>query len=254
MRNPFVAGAGGVVSADVAVPEHERELSFYSRILTTGNAPLWRDDLTNNRGTPVIGLGERSAEYATLPLQWMPHIQVPDVGASVAQALELGGSELMRGKDEDGRCQWAVLVDPVGAAFGLIPVVGDASAVTDEPETVGRIAWLTLVVPDVPSTCEFYERVVGWSAGPTGVDGECELRRSDGVASAAICHAGDEHEGVPPVWILGLPVDDLDASLRLVRESGGEIINGATETGRAVIRDPVGLFVALQANRGWADE
>jgi uncharacterized protein len=249
MRNPFVAGVGGVLSADIAVPEHERELSFYSRILTTGNAPLWCDDLTNNRGTPVIGLGERSPEYATLPLQWMPHIQVLDVGASVAHALELGGSELMHGKDKDGQCQWAVLVDPVGAAFGLIPVVGDAPAATDEPETVGCIAWLTLVVPDVPSTCEFYERVVGWSAGPTDVDGEFELRRSDGVASAAICHAGGDHEGVPPVWILGLPVDDLDASLRLVRESGGEIINGSTETGRAVIRDPVGVFVALLAKR-----
>lgn len=249
MRNPFVAGVGGVLSADIAVPDHERELSFYSRILTTGNAPLWCDDLTNNRGTPVIGLGERSPEYATFPLQWIPHIQVLDVGASVAHALELGGSELMHGKDEDGQCQWAVLVDPVGAAFGLIPVVGDASVATDEPETVGCIAWMTLVVPDVPSTCEFYKRVVGWSAGSTDVDGECELRRSDGVASAAIRHAGGDHEGVPPVWILGLPVDDLDASLRLVRESGGEIVNGSTEAGRAVIRDPAGVFVALQGRR-----
>jgi len=179
----------------------------------------------------------------------MPHIQVLEDGASVAHALELGGSELMHGKDGDGQSQWAVLVDPVGAAFGLIPVVGDASAATDEPETVGCIAWLTLVVPDVPSMCEFYERVVGWSAVSTDVDGEFELRRSDGVASAAICHAAGDHEGVPPVWILGLPVDELDASLRLVRESGGEIINGSTETGRAVIRDPVGVFVALQANR-----
>lgn len=249
MRNPFVAGVGGVLSADIAVPEHERALSFYSRILTTGNAPLWRDDLTNNRGTPVIGLGERSPEYAALPLQWMPHIQVLDVGASVAHALELGGSELMHGKDEDGRSQWAVLVDPVGAAFGLVPVVGDAAAATDEPETVGRIAWLTLVVTDVPSTCEFYERVVGWSAVSTDVDGEFELRRSDGVASAVICLAGGEYEGVPSVWIVGLPVDDLDASLRRARESGGEIVNGSIETGRAVIRDPVGVFVALQANR-----
>lgn len=249
MRNPFVAGAGGVLSADIAVPEHERELGFYSRILTTGDAPLWREDLTNNRGMPVIGLGERSPEYANLPLQWMPHIQVPDVGAGVAHALELGGSELMHGKDKDGRSQWAVLVDPAGAAFGLIPVVDYPSAPTDEPEAVGRIAWLTLVVPDAPSTCAFYERVVGWSAVSTGVDGEFELRRPDGAASAAICPAGGDHEGVPPVWILGLPVDDLDASLRLVRENGGEVVSGSTGTGRAVIRDPIGVFFGLEANR-----
>lgn len=249
MRNPFVAGVGGVLSADVAVPEHERELSFYSRILTTGHAPLWCDDLTNNRGMPVIGLGERVPEYATLPLQWMPHIQVSDVGASAARALELGGHELMHGKDEDGQWQWAVLVDPLGAAFGLIPVVGDAAAAIHEPETVGRIASLTLVVPDVRAACAFYEQVIGWSAVSTDVDGEFELRRSDGLASAAICHAGRDYQGVPPVWILGLPVDDMEASLRLVRENGGEIINGSTETGRAVIRDPVGVVVGLQTNR-----
>ena len=121
MRNPFARGVGGVLSADIAVPEHEQELSFYSQILTTGSAPLWRDDLRNNRGTPVIGLGARSPEYEALPLQWMPHFQVSDVGASAARALELGGSELMHGKSEDGQSQWAVLVDPMGAAFGLNP-------------------------------------------------------------------------------------------------------------------------------------
>ena len=56
MRNPFFHGVGGVLSADIAVPDHERELGFYSQVLTTGPAPLWGDDLTNNQGTPVIGL------------------------------------------------------------------------------------------------------------------------------------------------------------------------------------------------------
>ena len=75
MQKPFVHGVGGVLSADIAVPDHERELDFYSTILTTGDAPLWRDDLTNNLGIPVIGLGVRTPEYNTLPLQWMRPIQ-----------------------------------------------------------------------------------------------------------------------------------------------------------------------------------
>ena len=90
MRNSYAHGVGGGLSADIAVPDHERELSFYAQILTTGKAPLWRDDLMNNRGTPVIGLGARSPEYESLPLQWMPHFQVADVAASAARALELG--------------------------------------------------------------------------------------------------------------------------------------------------------------------
>ncbi len=249
MQNPFFAGAGGVLSADIAVPDHEREIRFYSRILTTGKAPLWRDDLTNNHGTPVIGLGQRTPEHATLPLQWMPHIQVRDVGASVAHARELGGSILMQGRDQDGQWQWAVVVDPGGAAFGLVPVASDTSSATDHPAAVGRIAHLTLAVPDVRTACRFYERVVGWSADSADAGGAVALHRPDGAAVAAICRAHADDHRVPPVWILGLPVGDLDASLRLVGESGGQVVDGCAENGRAVIRDPVGAFLALQANR-----
>jgi len=248
MRNPFASGVGGVLSADIAVPEHERELSFYSQIRTTGSAPLWRDDLTNNRGTPVIGLGARSPEYEDLPLQWMPHFQVSDVGASAARALELGGIELMHARSEDGQSQWAVLVDPMGAAFGAIPVVGDESEAAGQLQGVGRISWLTLVVSDVATTCRFYEHVVGWSTSSADVHGGIEMRRPDGVPAAEICHAGGDNAGIPPVWIISLPVDDFEESLRLVREGGGEIIKRSTDARHAVIRDPVGVCIALQAN------
>lgn len=76
----------------MAVPDHERVVRFYSRVLSTGEQPLWReDDLMNNLGMPIFGLGEMSGECAELPRQWMPHIQVADVGASVERAVALGG-------------------------------------------------------------------------------------------------------------------------------------------------------------------
>jgi hypothetical protein len=76
MTDLYVPRVGGVLSADIAVPEHEREVRFYARVLGTGAEPFWREDLMNNHGAPIIGLGERVPEYAQLPLQWMPHIQV----------------------------------------------------------------------------------------------------------------------------------------------------------------------------------
>jgi predicted enzyme related to lactoylglutathione lyase len=245
MRNPFARGVGGVLSADIAVPEHERELAFYAQILTTGSAPLWRDDLKNNSGTPVIGLGIRSPELEALPLQWMPHFQVPDIGASAARAVDLGGTELRHGRSEDGESLWAVLVDPAGAAFGLIPVVGDEWEVADPIDDVGRISWLTLVVSDVSSMCAFYEQVVGWSVGPAGNNGGFDMLRPGGVPAAEIRHAGGDVAGVPPVWILSLPVGDLEDSLRLVRASGGEIVTGSTEAGYAIVRDPVGVYLDI---------
>jgi predicted enzyme related to lactoylglutathione lyase len=262
MSNPFVPGAGGILSADIAVPEHDRELRFYSSVLTTGANPLWRDDLMNNRGMPIIGLGARISEYERLPLQWMPHIQVADVATSAARALELGGVELMHGKDDGGRSQWAVLLDPNGAAFGLIPVVSTESISSDErgvsrdsAERAGCIFWLSLTVPDALATRDFYRQVVGWSVQNIEMENAKEayidynMLGENGNPAARICHARGANLGLPPVWLIHLPVGDLPESLRRVREGGGEIIRATQETdgtrASAVVQDPVGACLAF---------
>ena len=250
---------GGVLSADIAVPEHEREMEFYSSVLTTGASPLWRDDLLNNAGTPIIGLGKRSPQYADLPLQWMPHIQVADVAASAARAVALNGRELMHHKDAEGRSQWAVLLDPNGAAFGIIPVVDPQSIPTlgegESPKSVGHIAWLDLTVSDAPMTRDFYREVVGWSVQEVEMSDAGEryadysLCTPDETAVAGVCHARGVNRAIPPVWLIYLPVGDLAESLRRVRDGGGEVVDTRRGTDGeyvcAVIRDPVGAYFAL---------
>ena len=257
MSDPLVPRVGGILSADIAVPEHEREVRFYSRVLTTGENPLWREDLMNNLGMPIIGLGARSAEYAHLPLQWMPHIQVAEVAASVKRALDLGGSELMHGKDGDGNSQWAVLLDPNGAAFGIIPVVpAEAVPPADGAAArVGLISWLDLTVSDASATRDFYRQVVDWSVQDVEMEDGSEryadynMLGDDGNAAAGVCHARGVNLDVPPVWMLYLPVGDLAESLRRVPQEGGKIIKEtrANDGGYAyaVLQDPVGAYVAL---------
>lgn len=256
MSGSFVPRVGGILSADIAVHDHEQEVRFYSRILGTGQNPLWRDDLMNNLGLPIIGLGERNADHADLPLQWMPHIQVADVAASVQRALDLGGSELMHARDDEGQSQWAVLLDPNGAAFGIIPVVpAEAIPPTDAEARAGCIAWLDLTVADAPATRDFYRQVVGWSvqdvemedAGERYVD-YCMLG-DDGKPAAGVCHARGVNLGLPAVWMIYLPVGDLAESLRRVEEEEGKIIKAtrgsAGELAYAVVQDPVGVYLAL---------
>ena len=257
MSTHFVPCVGGVLSADIAVPEHEREVRFYSRILTTGETPLWREDLMNNLGMPIVGLGARNAEFDQLPLQWMPHVQVADVAASVKRALDLGGSELMHGKDDDGKSQWAVLLDPNGAAFGTIPVVpADAVPPTDSSAArVGRIAWLDLTVADASATREFYRQVIGWSVQDVERGDASEryadysMVGDDGNAAAGVCHARGVNQGLPPIWMIYLPVGDLAESVRRVGEEGGKIIKETRgddgECACAVVQDPVGACLAL---------
>jgi predicted enzyme related to lactoylglutathione lyase len=254
MSDPFAPRVGGILSADIAVPEHERELHFYSRVLTTGENPLWREDLMNNRGTPIIGLGVRMEEYAHLPLQWMPHIQVADVAASVERALDGGGSELMHGKDDDGESQWAVLLDPNGAAFGIVPVVA-AEAIPPVEAGVGRISWLDLTVSDASTTRDFYQQVVGWSVQDVEMEdsgqryADYNMLADGGSPAAGVCHARGVNVGLPPTWMIYLPVGDLAESLRRVRDEGGTIIKATPgadgEFVYAVIQDLVGACLAL---------
>ena len=240
------------MSADVAVPEHERELRFYSRVLTTGDSPLWRDDLMNSEGVPIIGLGERGPAYADFPLQWMPHIQVADVAASAERAVDQGGRELMHHKNDRGQSQWAVLVDPNGAAFGIVAVVAPEAI---PPLKSGRLAWLDLTVAEASETRDFYRAVVGWSVedvemnDASGKYADYALCTPDGTAVAGVCHARGVNEGLPPVWLICLPVGDLDESLSRAREEGGEVLDArrgsAGEYTYAVLRDPVGVCLAL---------
>lgn len=262
MSELFTPRTGAVLSADIAVPDHEREVRFYSRVLSTGADPLWRTDLMNNLGMPIIGLGARGEEYAGLPLQWMPHIQVADVAASVERAVESGGAVLMQHADDDGTPQWAVLRDPNGAAFGIIPVVpAEAIPAVSRPESpdgsapVGRIAWLDLTVPDAEATRDFYRRVVGWSVHDVAMEDGGEhyadyaMLDDAGKPAGGVCHARGMNAELPPVWLIYLPVGDLAESVRRVEEEGGAVVRTTSgEDGEpvyAVIRDPVGAYVAL---------
>jgi uncharacterized protein len=252
MPEEFSACAGAVCSADIAVPEHEREFRFYTQVLTTGERPLWSDDLLNNLGVPVIGLGNR-ADYRDLPLQWMPHIQVADVAASAKRAVELGGKELMHTKGDDGTSPWAVLQDPNGAAFGVIPVLPEDALPSPAEGPVGRLVWLDLTVRDADRTRDFYQAVVGWSYEAFAM-GEGDDRYADyvmldaaGNATAGVCHARGPNAGLPPVWLLYLPVGDFAESRRRAAAEGGEVIHAVDGTNHkyAVVRDPVGAHFAI---------
>ena len=263
MTDSFVPSVGAILSADIAVPEHEREVRFYSRVLSTGENPLWREeDLMNNLGMPIIGLGALKAEYAHLPLQWMPHIMVADVAVSVQRAVDLGGSVLMHGKHDDGSSQWAVVLDPNGAAFGTIPVLpaeappsSDGAGPPSPEEPVGRIAWVDLTVSDASATRDFYRRIVDWSAKNVEMEDGGEryadyaMLGESGNAAAGVCHARGVNQDLPPVWMIYLPVGDLAESLRRVQGEGGTVIKAVEGKDGgyvyAAIRDPVGAYLAL---------
>jgi len=120
-----------------------------------------------------------------------------------------------------------------------------------KPE-IGSIGWVDLTVPNAGEVRDFYAQVVGWK--PQGLDmGGYEdfvmAAPDSGEGRAGICHARGGNAGVPPVWLVYLIVEDLDASAARCVELGGKVLAPARSAGPSgrfcVIQDPAGAVVAL---------
>ena len=76
-----------------------------------------------------------------------------------------------------------------------------------------------------------------------------DMLGEDGNPAAGVCHARGVNLGLPPVWMIYLPVGDLAKSIHRVGEEGGKIIKATRgndgEYASAVIQDLVGAHLAL---------
>jgi predicted enzyme related to lactoylglutathione lyase len=117
--------------------------------------------------------------------------------------------------------------------------------------TAGTIGWVDLTVEDALSLRDFYAAVVGWKPQEVDMGGysDFNMTTGDGTPRAGICHAARRNEGIPPVWMIYIHVDDLDESLDSCRAAGGDVVGEIRtmgEAGRyAFIRDPAGAVCAL---------
>ena len=111
---------------------------------------------------------------------------------------------------------------------------------------------MDLTVSNADEVRDFYAAVVGWQ--PEAVDmGEYAdysmVDPESGEPICGVCHARGQNADLPPVWLMYIVVEDLDASLATCVSKGGHVVlpaRGFGGMGRfAVIRDPGGAHVAL---------
>jgi len=122
---------------------------------------------------------------------------------------------------------------------------------SDKPET-GTIGWTDLTVQNAEELRDFYQAVVGWRPEALDMGGHSDFTMhapETGKMVAGVCHALGENAGLPPVWLIYIYVDDLDASIAHCIERGGQIVaapRGMGSSGRfCIIRDPAGAVSAL---------
>jgi len=124
---------------------------------------------------------------------------------------------------------------------------------TVQPE-IGAIGWTDLTVENAEEVRDFYAAVTGWVPSPVEMGTYDDFNMSapeSGQPVAGVCHARGSNADLPPVWLIYITVEDVDASAAVCTQTGGEILAGPRDMGSmgryCVIRDPAGAVAGLFA-------
>jgi predicted enzyme related to lactoylglutathione lyase len=227
--------------------------AFYSEVLGWKTQPFGSSDYLMWVGSQgplggVMKLPEEAARTGTPP-QWMAHVQVDDLDATVAGAGRLGGKVLKEPTQIPTVGRFAIIADPQGAVLSLFKP--DTPMTQHDPARDGEFCWNELVTSDGDAGFRFYSALLGWRGleemdmGPMGtyrIFGLGEQR----LGGMMTTPAGNP---LPPMWIYYASTSDLEATLGRATRKGAKVVSGPMEVpggGRiAQLTDPQGAVFAL---------
>lgn len=251
---PFAAGTPCWV--DLLSSDPDRAKSFYGELLgwtaeDTGEEFGGYVNFSSD-GHRVAGMVRNTPEMGS-PDVWTTYVSTDDIQATVDRATEAGGTVMSPSMPVGDLGSMAVIVDPVGAVFGLWqPGQHTGFGKYNEP---GSVSWDEHHSKDFATSIDFYQRVFGWgmdtSAGDTDdfryyqgqVDGETVAGLMDAKA-----HLPEE---VPSHWAVYFEVADVDSAVATAESGGATLVQAAMDTpyGRmADLRDPTGAMFKLHGD------
>ncbi len=252
-------GDGLLVWYDLMTTDETATDAFYSKLFG------WKFDAESDRenGYRLIAndlepFGGTMPFEAPMQSNWMSYIQVTDLDALTARAVEFGAT-IYRGKTEVPDVgHWVILADPTGAPFYLFELYPERRLGKTGYDTgQGRVIWNELITTDLAAASDFYREIVGWDlVAATPGDNPYTVAKSDRMPVAGLFQPG-----TPPansMWIVSFQTNDIDDSIVQVAELGGKVIHPANTVpgiGRtAWVADPTGaVFGLMQSEAGWLE-
>lgn len=111
---------GSLGWADLYTPDVATVKPFYANVfgmayedVNPGPEPY---TMVSVGGQPVAGMF--TPPGGDMPAYWLPYFRTDDTDAGIDRAVDMGGTELMRGDYPGGRL--GIVADPQGATFGLL--------------------------------------------------------------------------------------------------------------------------------------
>ncbi|MDB5666187.1 VOC family protein [Cypionkella sp.] len=239
---------------ELANPDLDAAKSFYAGLLgwtwTDSGMPGMTYLLGSRDGDMVAGLFKPDPG---MPTAWTAYIAVDNADETVAQAKDLGATVVVPPTDIPGTGRFSVLIDPQGAAFGILqpqPMADGTSGNAFDQKKSGHGNWHDLATPDAPAALTFYAALFGWTqsrAMPMGPDNLYTIIACAGQDIGGIfTEAGNTG---PAKWTVYFGTPSVQDAVEAVKASGGQVLHGPAEVpGGALIihcSDPIGAGFAL---------
>ena len=184
--------------------------------------------------------------------QWVVLMAVDSLDSRVSAVTENGGEIVAPPTDLQARGRLALVRDAEGALLGLLET-RDGDPRDSEPE-IGGFLWDELWTSDVQNAGTFYSKVAGLTADTVDIDTDQETPPSYGLLKAGDRpRAGvlrNPLDGLDPVWVSYIRVEDPAAITAQVSGLGGRVIVEAQPRplgGQvAFVAGPSGAGIALQ--------
>lgn len=114
----------------------------------------------------------------------------------------------------------------------------------------GHPCWYELGTSDPDAAASFYQRILGWSVGDSGMEGfDYRLAKVGDNAVAGLMNNGGQPGNPPPNWLVYYASDDIAVSCARITAAGGKVLKGPEMipgTGLyAVVTDPQGAHFGM---------
>jgi predicted enzyme related to lactoylglutathione lyase len=214
---------GRFVWYDLLTPDTQAAQLFYSQALGW-QTEVWEKEtsymLFAATDGPFGGLGPTEGGA-----HWLGYIWTGDMQATLDKARSLGAEVVVDATDILPGSQYAVLVDPQGAAFGVYSSIEEPGP-HREPG-IGHFLWHELATSDYEAAFEFYSELFDWEAMDVHDMGDpvgAYLSFGRGGVPIGGMYSRSPEVADGPGWLFYVRVKDLNRTLRQVEAAGGEVL------------------------------
>jgi predicted enzyme related to lactoylglutathione lyase len=185
-----------------------------------------------------------------MPPNWGVYFSAPDLDASSAKAVELGGEIVAGPMDAGEPGRMTIVKDPQGVHFTLWQAKRNIGITHGGP--LNRVMWPELATPEPAGAIAFYSGLLGWTTKPeTGAETApyVEFVNHGESFGGLMPMKGDMWQGVPPHWMIYITVADCDERAARAASLGGKVCVPPTDipnVGRfSVISDAQGATFSI---------